>query len=101
MPRGMERIPGTGKGSLRITHTWQYIDARKYWKCTACGVFSIQPKEAGEPTRYGSCVPGRIIERVNEAEAMGHSIDIARSTASRRTIALNALPMDLGSGEVY
>jgi len=75
LPRSVSRLETNPTGTLNLTHDWQHIEARNYWKCSCCGVFSHRPKAEGPPTAAGWCRPGRNQERAQEAERQGHCLE--------------------------
>ena len=74
LPRAVERIRKTPTDTLHITHSWKFDMACKLWRCSACGLFSQQPKAEGPPQGGHRCHPGRFSEKAERAADLGHVI---------------------------
>jgi len=74
LPRSMERCQKGDSWSLRVTHTWTFMEAAKQWRCSGCGMFSARSFNQGPPTNFGRCRPGRLMERMDTATQHGHQI---------------------------
>jgi len=74
LPRSVARACSNAKGSLSVTHQWRYVKERGYWRCTGCGVFTHGSLQDGPPSGGGPCRPGRMAEKMIEAERLGHRL---------------------------
>jgi len=76
LPRAMARKVHEPVVKLSLVHDWQFSQHHQYWRCKSCGVFAHGPEAKGPPDRHGRCQPGRLLERHNKAEQLGHQMDV-------------------------
>jgi len=78
LPRAMARKLAEPKWALKVEHEWHFSHYRNYWRCKACGCFSTTDEQAGPPRKYGKCQPGRLQERLEQAESLGHDVKVVQ-----------------------
>jgi len=76
LPRAVERWNAGPRSRLMLVHDWKHAAARNHWRCAECGIYSPQPLSKGPPTKAGPCRPGRLQERILQAERADHKIDV-------------------------
>ena len=78
LPRAMARKVGEPSWSLKVGHDWHFSHYHNYWWCKSCGCFSTTDEQAGPPKKYRKCQPGRLQERLERAEQLGHEVKVAQ-----------------------